>query len=79
MKALNSALNRIVLKSNFKFKLAGCQSDFVRNHINIVPASVKDIFEKSFDEVPERTTMKLHRSNHTVISRSHFSKPSDWY
>ena len=27
--------------------LACSQSDFVRNHVNIIPASVKDIFEKS--------------------------------
>ena len=25
--------------------LAGSQSDFVRNHVNIIPAPVKDIFE----------------------------------
>jgi hypothetical protein len=47
--------------------LACSQSDFVRNHVNIIPAPVKDIFEKSSDEVPDRTAMKLYRSNHTVI------------
>ena len=41
--------------------MAGSQSDFVRNHINIIPAPVKDIFEKSSDEVPDRTAMKLYR------------------
>jgi len=51
--------------------LAGSQSDFVRNHINIIPAPVKDIFEKSSDEVPDRTAMKLYRSYHTVISCKH--------
>ncbi|WP_430438684.1 hypothetical protein, partial [Phocaeicola vulgatus] len=53
--------------------LAGSQSDFVRNHVNIIPAPVKDIFEKSSDEVPDRTAMKLYRSYHTVIGCNHFS------
>ena len=39
--------------------LACSQSDFVSNHVNIIPAPVKDIFEKSSDEVPDRTAMKL--------------------
>ncbi|WP_286009473.1 hypothetical protein [Methanobrevibacter woesei] len=42
--------------------MAGSQSDFIGNHVSIIPAPVKDIFEKSSDEVPNRTTMKLYRS-----------------
>jgi len=42
--------------------LAGSQSDFARNHVNIIPATVKDIFEKSSDEVSDRTAMKLYRA-----------------
>lgn len=51
--------------------MAYCYINFVRNHIKIVPAPIKYIFEKSSDEVPKVTTMKkLHRFNHTVISGS---------
>jgi hypothetical protein len=42
-KVLFSALNRVVLIS-FEFTLAGSQSDFVRNHVNIIPTSIEDIF-----------------------------------
>lgn len=31
------------------------------------------IFEKNSDEIPDRATQKLHRSNHTMICGSHFS------
>ena len=51
--------------------MAGSQSDFVRNHVNIIPAPVKDVFEKSSDEVPDRTAMKLYRPYYTMRSRSH--------
>ena len=53
--------------------LAGNQSDFVRNHVNIIPAPVKDVFEKSSDEVPDRTAMKLYRAYYTMISGAHLS------
>lgn len=38
----------------------------------MVPPHVKDFFEKSSDEILGKTAMKLQRSNHTVISGSHF-------
>ena len=63
----------ISLISLVNLTLACSQSDFVRNHVNIIPASVKDVFEKSSDEVPDRTAMKLYRSNHTVIGCRHLS------
>ena len=53
--------------------MACSQSDFVKDHVNIIPAPVKDIFENNFDEITNRNTMKLHYSNHTMISCSHFS------
>ena len=53
--------------------LACSQSNFIRNQVDIIPALVKDIFEKSSDEVPDRTTMKLYCSYHTVVSCSHLS------
>ena len=51
--------------------LAGSQSDFVRNHVNIIPVPVKDIFEKCSDEVPDGTAMKLYRSDYTMICGCH--------
>jgi hypothetical protein len=51
--------------------LASSQSDFARNHVNIIPAPVKNIFEKSSNEVPDRTAMKLYSSYYTMISYSH--------
>lgn len=47
------------------------QNSFIKNHINIVPASVKYIFEKSFNKISEGTVMKVHRSNRTIINYNH--------
>ena len=55
-RALFSTLNRVLLINCFlNLTLAGSQSDFTRNHVNIIPTPVKDVFEKSSDEVPDRT------------------------
>ena len=46
-RALFSALNRVLLiKLVLNLTLTGSQSNFVRNHVNIIPAPIKDIFEK---------------------------------
>ena len=38
------------------------------NHVNIVPAPVKDIFEKCPDEIPSGTAMEPHGAYYTVIN-----------
>ena len=52
--------------------LACCQGNLVRNHAGIIPASVKDFFEKCSYEVPCRTSVKLHRTYDAVICGGHF-------
>jgi len=51
--------------------LAGSQSNFAKNYVNIIPTAVKNIFEKSSNEAPYKTVMKLYRSYYTMISDIH--------
>lgn len=62
-RVLFSVLNRVWLINwlVLNLTLTGNQSD------------VKDVFEKGSDEVPDRTTVNLHRIYYTMISCSHFS------
>lgn len=52
--------------------LACSQNDSCWNHIHIIPAPVKDFFEKGPDEIPSGTAVKFHRTYSTVISGCHF-------